>query len=89
MTSETTREIAVTLEIRHQIGMKPDGSFFVREIFGEQSPSEWPVPDRPTADALVKERRDILTRMVADISDDAAEAVRNARYIDNIRSGSA
>jgi hypothetical protein len=77
-----------TLEIRHQILADGDGCI-VREHFGDQGPMEWKVPDRATADALVAERRDMLTKMVADISDEAREAVEDARHIDYLRAGNA
>ncbi|MBX3579943.1 MAG: hypothetical protein KF723_22295 [Rhizobiaceae bacterium] len=80
----------VTLEIRHRIGMRDDGSFFVRETFGDQPAATFePIADRATADALVIERRDMLMKMVADISPEAADAVDDARIIDNLKAGNA
>lgn len=78
-----------TLEIRHQILMTPSGGFYVRETFGDQPEIRWEVPDRATADALVAERRALLTQMVADISPDAREAVNDAIDIDYLKAGNA
>jgi hypothetical protein len=81
--------VKLTLEIRHQIGMRPDGGLYVRETFGDQPSVQWDVPDRATADALVTERREMLMKMVADISPDASDAVNEARHIDNLKAGTA
>lgn len=78
----------VTLEIRHQVGRR-GAQMFVRETFGSQPPQEWDVPDRAAAEALVAHRRELLTKMVADIGPDAAEAVENMRTVDNLKGGNA
>ena len=82
-------EDKVTLEIRHQIFVRPDGSHYVRETFGSQPPVYFDVADRAAAAALAASRLDLLMRMVADISPEAAEAVSEARIIDNLKVGNA
>lgn len=78
----------VTLEIRHRIGVIGD-RFVVVENFGNQPEIRWDVPTREIAEALVKERKEALLNMVADISEDARQAVRDARHIDHMKSGRA
>jgi hypothetical protein len=75
-----------TLEIRHQVFLDgPD--YIVREQFGNCAKAEFRCPDRATADALIEERRTMLTEMVAAVSDKARKAVVEARYIDNLKAG--
>lgn len=77
-----------TLEIRHRLWM--DGAeYVVAENFGDQPETQWRVPDRASADALIEERKTMLTELVASISKRTRQAVENARHIDNLKAGRA
>lgn len=77
-----------TLEIRHQVAIDGD-MFVVRELFGDRKLMEWRVDTLNAAKALVDARKAGLLRMISDISPEAAEAVANARHIDNLKAGNA
>ena len=76
------------LKIRHQI-LVDGGVYVVRETFGDQPRVEWRVPDLAAANALVAERKAMLLKIIASISDDARRAVEDARHIDNLKAGRA
>lgn len=77
-----------TLEIRHQLSIDAKG-YVVREVFGAQKPMVFRVATADEGKALIERRKAILMEMVASISDDAREAVENARHVDNLKAGNA
>lgn len=75
-----------TLTINHKILLDNDSNaYIVRETFGDRPYEEWRVSTFHEAEALVKERRKVLLEMIASSSEEARQAVEEARYIDNLR----
>jgi hypothetical protein len=75
-----------TFNIRHRIAMGADG-FRVIENFADQPAIVWDVSTRELAYALVEERKTMLLKMISRISKEAADAVANARHIDQLGAG--
>ena len=80
----------MTLEIRHTITINGDPAQYVlREMFGEQPPQEWRFDTLNEAKAFHAARQVFCKAIVASVSPEAADAVADAREVDNFKAGDA
>ena len=81
---------SMTLEIRHQISVDTvTREYVLREMFGQQPPKEWRFKTLDDAKAFHANRQLLCKQIVASVSPEAADAVADAREIDNLKAGRA
>lgn len=80
----------MTLEIRHQILIDTaTNEYVLRERFGNVKPIEWRYKTLDDAKAAHAKRQTFCKAIVASISPEAADAVADARQVDNLKAGNA
>ena len=81
-------DLMTTLTIRHRLVLDGD-RYVVIENFGDQPERRFDVANKADGELLIARRKARLLEMVSEISDEAKEAVEQARHIDNLKAGNA